>query len=164
MAGGAVTSEHDYTTELLAIGGDTINLITSFGEDARGEIYMTDRGAPGEVYKIVPVLRNLEVSGPGAQQFLLGATWTWESLTATSSHPVSAYRVYRHDGNGSGTFVCIHRSQTNSWPGGDSLVPVPGHVQSYVVTVFRNGSPSEESSPGTRSNGTPRMLSANACP
>lgn len=167
ISGGAVTSEKNHTAELAPIGGSVINFITSFGEDAQGEIYFTDRGtggASGEVFKIVPALRNLEVSGSGATQFRLGATWTWENLTLTSSHPINFYRVYRNDGNGSGIFTCVHKSTTNSWSGGDPAVPAPGQVLSYVVTAFRTGPPSEETSPGRRSNGTPRTLSAAACP
>ena len=112
----------------------------------------------------MPVLRNLEVSGKGAAPFLLGADWMWEDLALTSSHPVSFYRVYRHDGNGSGTFNCVHKSTIPSWPGGDPVTPPPGGVQSYVVTAVRMGPPLEETSPGLRSSGTPRALSASPCP
>lgn len=40
------------TAELAPGGGLAINSITSFGEDARGELYICDQG--GEVFKIVP--------------------------------------------------------------------------------------------------------------
>ena len=96
--------------------------------------------------------------------FLLSASWTWEDLALASSHPVSFYRVYRQDGNGSGTFTCIHTSAAPSWTGGDPLVPPPGGVQSYLVTAVRSGTPVEESSPGRGSNGTPRTLSTGSCP
>ena len=46
------------TSELAPGDGQAINSITSFGEDAVGEIYITDRGSTasptGEVFKIVP--------------------------------------------------------------------------------------------------------------
>jgi glucose/arabinose dehydrogenase len=42
----------DRTAE-LATPGFTINAITSFGEDARGELYICDQGG-GEIYKIIP--------------------------------------------------------------------------------------------------------------
>jgi glucose/arabinose dehydrogenase len=48
---GAVTEFRDRTAE-LAVAGRTINSITSFGRDARGELYILDRG--GEIYRIVP--------------------------------------------------------------------------------------------------------------
>ncbi|MCK6554367.1 PQQ-dependent sugar dehydrogenase [Candidatus Binatia bacterium] len=51
MSGGVATNLQDRTAELES-GGVSIDAITSFGEDARGEIYITDQG--GEVFKIVP--------------------------------------------------------------------------------------------------------------
>jgi glucose/arabinose dehydrogenase len=70
VSGGAVTDPDDWTAELDPGGGLDSGLVTSFGEDARGEIYLVDRGsaaaATGEVYEIVPALGSLEVSGAGA--------------------------------------------------------------------------------------------------
>lgn len=51
MSGGVATNLQDRTAALESSGVD-INSITSFGEDARGEIYVVDQG--GEVFKIVP--------------------------------------------------------------------------------------------------------------
>lgn len=51
MSGGVATNLQDRTAE-LEMGGVDLNTITSFGEDARGELYITDQG--GEVFKIVP--------------------------------------------------------------------------------------------------------------
>lgn len=48
--GGAVASR---TAELAPGGGLAINLITSFGEDAQGELYICDQSG-GEVFKIIP--------------------------------------------------------------------------------------------------------------
>ena len=122
---GAVTDLRDQTAELAPGGGAAINLITSFGEDARGEIYIADRG--GEIYKIVPILPNLQVSGVGAAPFSPGSSdWTWEDLQATSGHPIAQYHVYRSPGNGSGTFDCVFQNTVNLWPGGDASVPPPG--------------------------------------
>jgi len=42
----------EHTAELAAGGGPTINLITSFGEDAAGELYVCD--AFGDVFRIEP--------------------------------------------------------------------------------------------------------------
>ena len=50
--GAVLTDLRDRTAELAPGGGLTIGSITSFGEDARGELYIVDRG--GEVFKIVP--------------------------------------------------------------------------------------------------------------
>jgi cysteine-rich repeat protein len=52
IVGGVATNLQDRTADLAPGGGITIDQITSFGEDARGELYITDQG--GEVFKIVP--------------------------------------------------------------------------------------------------------------
>jgi glucose/arabinose dehydrogenase len=51
--GHTLTDFRDRTTQLAPGGGMSINSITSFGEDARGELYVVDQG--GEVFKIVAV-------------------------------------------------------------------------------------------------------------
>jgi glucose/arabinose dehydrogenase len=51
QVGGAVTAFTDRTAELEPAGADTINAISSFGEDALGEIYIVDYG-DGEIYRI----------------------------------------------------------------------------------------------------------------
>ena len=160
VVGGAVSDEITHTAELAPGGGLTINSITSFGEDARGEIYIVDGG--GEVFKIVPILPSLEVSGPNAASLTLGPDWTWENLQATSDHPISQYRVYRSAGNGSGTFDCQFQSATPGWMGGDPAVPQVGSLFSYLV-VARNAA-GQQTSPGTGTGGTARTLSALACP
>ena len=161
MVGGAVSDPHDYSVELAPGGGATINQISSFGEDARGEIYITDRG--GQVYKIVPILANLQVSGLGAAPFSPGSPdWSWENLQLTSGHPIAGYHVYRSTGNGSGTFDCVFQNITNTWIGGDSSVPAPGGLFSYLVTAVNAAG--QQTSPGARTDGTPRTLSALPCP
>jgi len=52
LVDGAVTDEQDRTTALAPGGGRQINSVVSFGEDARGELYIADYD--GEVYKVVP--------------------------------------------------------------------------------------------------------------
>ena len=161
MAAGVPTEATTRTTELAPGGGLSISQITSFGEDARGEIYIVDRG--GEVFKIVPVLPNLQVSGIGATPFDLGVPdWTWEDLQATSSQPIAQYRVYRSAGNGSGAFDCVFQSALSRWPGGDPEVPAPGDLFTYLVTG--SNAAGQQTSPGIRSDGTPRVLSSVPCP
>ncbi len=67
----------DRTAELAPGGGLTIQDITSFGENAKGELYICDRGAAaglGEVYKIVPLNGVSGVGvGPAPKSLLLGA-------------------------------------------------------------------------------------------
>jgi glucose/arabinose dehydrogenase len=50
--GGAAQEQSDRTAELAPGGGRTLDRIVSFGEDARGELYVVDRD--GELYRIVP--------------------------------------------------------------------------------------------------------------
>ena len=58
VSGGNAQNVTDRTGDLSpATGGYTINSISSFGEDARGEVYVVDYGSgafDGEVFKIVP--------------------------------------------------------------------------------------------------------------
>ena len=51
--GSTVSDLKDHTDELEPSGPNTINSISSFGEDADGELYIVDIG-DGEIYKIVP--------------------------------------------------------------------------------------------------------------
>jgi len=60
--GGSLVNVTDRTAVLAPGGGLAINSITSFGEDARGELYICDQG--GEVFKIVPKAPVLEADMP----------------------------------------------------------------------------------------------------
>ena len=60
--GGTLTNVTARTAELAPGGGLAINSITSFGEDARGELYICDQG--GEIFKIVPEAPVLEADRP----------------------------------------------------------------------------------------------------
>jgi len=53
VQGGVVTGLQDRTDALAPGGGFTISSVVSFGEDARGELYIVDYG--GELYRIEPV-------------------------------------------------------------------------------------------------------------
>ena len=51
LSGGVAVDHADHTAELAPGGGLSIDTITGFGEDARGELYIVDQG--GEVFQIV---------------------------------------------------------------------------------------------------------------
>ncbi|SYZ72506.1 conserved exported hypothetical protein [Candidatus Zixiibacteriota bacterium] len=51
-SGGIMSEFMERTVELAPGGGQSINMITSFGQDNAGEIYIVDQG--GEIFKIVP--------------------------------------------------------------------------------------------------------------
>jgi glucose/arabinose dehydrogenase len=160
QAGGVATNHQDWTTQL---GTNLAFDLTSFGTDAQGELYITDRD--GLVYMVVPPLPAFEVSGKGAVPFLPDKVgdWTWEDLAYTSRHTITSYHVLRADVadgvfNLGEIFECVFQSTTPVWPGGDATNPLPGGMFAYVVTGL-NGL--LQSSPG----GTPtRTLSSNACP
>jgi glucose/arabinose dehydrogenase len=75
---GGVVSEGpiNRTADLAPGSGLSIGEITSFGENAKGELYICDRGAltaPGEVYKIIPETTSEVGSvGPAPMSLLLG--------------------------------------------------------------------------------------------
>lgn len=52
FAGGVAQEQRDRSAELAPGGGRSLDDITSFGEDVRGELYVVDRD--GELYRIVP--------------------------------------------------------------------------------------------------------------
>jgi cysteine-rich repeat protein len=57
-AGGVATNQQDRTADVDPPGADTITTVVSFGQDARGELYVVERGdcssSNGVVYKLVP--------------------------------------------------------------------------------------------------------------
>ena len=52
VAGGVAQDERDRSADLEPAGARTLDNVVSFGEDARGEVYVVDRD--GELYRIVP--------------------------------------------------------------------------------------------------------------
>ena len=53
LAGGVPQNPQDRTAELAPGGGLSLDTISTFGEDARGELYVADRSG-GEIFRIVP--------------------------------------------------------------------------------------------------------------
>lgn len=66
--GGSGTTDFVTRTSELSpsIGGHTVNQISSFGEDANGEIYIVDQGSgsSGQVFKIIPASGEVVCSDP----------------------------------------------------------------------------------------------------
>jgi len=152
----------DRATDLAPGGGLFISQITSFGEDARGEMYLLDRA--GEVFKILPTLGVMEVSGANAEPLLAAANgdWVWEDLAATSGHPIASYKLYRSS-SPDGMFACVHGGTSASWSGGDPALPGDGDVFYYLVTAL-NGA-GEQTRPGNHTDGTPRNVAlGSTCP
>jgi hypothetical protein len=89
VAGGAAVNHADRTADLAPGGGLSIDTITSFGEDARGELYIADQG--GEIFKIVPGI----VPPTATPTETPTATFTWtppptETFTPTVTHTDTA--------------------------------------------------------------------------
>ncbi len=162
VSGGVVTNPQSWGSISSGLAVD----LTSFGQDAQGELYITDEG--GSVYKIVPPTGELEVSGTGAGDSLLldaDGDWSWENLSFSTMIPFPTYRVWRADVsdgvfNVGELFECIHTTTGTTWTfGGDTSNPPVGGMFAYIVTAI-DGS-GTQTSPG----GVPvRTLSTAACP
>jgi glucose/arabinose dehydrogenase len=148
LAGGVPQEKADRTA-LLDPGGALMFSLSSFGEDAQGEVYLVDRD--GIVSRIGPRFIDLEVSAPGdaSPLMLAPAVWTWGDLAYSTMRPVSHYRVYR--GAPGGTFHCRFTTPTPSWTGGDPDTPAIGQFYAYVVTAVGPGG--EETRPGIAAQG-----------
>lgn len=157
VVGGAATAQQDWTATIDP-AGDLIGSLTSFGTDAQGELYITDRG--GQVRRISPPFTDLEVSGQGVlpqDLFRLGKTsWTWEDLKRSTMHPVSQYRVYRAT-SVTGVFSCIFKTATTSYAG-DPQKPAATTGFFYLVVAV---SPDGEL---TKNSKIQRTLSPSPCP
>jgi glucose/arabinose dehydrogenase len=123
--GAAVTDLQERTAELgVSVGGHSVDLITSFGQDAHGELYLCDQG--GEVFVIEP-------AGPVPTAYCTGKTSSLgcvpfvcstgtPSVTATGAFSVLARQVVP----GEAGFAIYGFAKANlSFHGGRLCVKVP---------------------------------------
>ncbi len=153
----------DREADLEPGGAITIDGIVSFGEDNSGELYIVDY-SDGEIFKILPTISIMEVSGPQAPPFLVDASgsFVWEQLEPNTSL-VRSYRVYRSEDDPTGPFNCVHTGNASSWAGGDPAVPPPDAVFYYLITGLATGGGATTA--GARSDGTLRTVNAGPfCP
>lgn len=106
--GSSITQFAERTQELQPETGETINNITSFGEDDSGEIYIVDRD--GEIFKIVeanptgppeptpppptPTPQPTPAPDPTLNELNPGSAGTSNSLTLTDAAPDSRVQFY----------------------------------------------------------------------
>jgi hypothetical protein len=146
MQAGVPANPLDVTSQVDP-GGALVGGLTSFGTDARGEIYVAS-DSDGSVRRIVPPFAAIEVSGPGdgsPLRLAKAGDWTWQDLFATEDRPAALYRVYR--GAVNGAYACVFLGTAALWPGGDPAIPSDGELYAYVVTAV--DAAGAETSPGT---------------
>jgi glucose/arabinose dehydrogenase len=138
-------------------GTPAINSIVAWGEDNRGEMYVIDYNE-GELFKILPNLNIMELSGPSAAPLIFDAAggMSWENLQAVSGHNLRFFKIYRGDAR-TGPFLCIHKqlSTTTAWAG-DPDTPSPGDVFYYLATS--QDAALNETTAGAASDGTLRVV------
>jgi glucose/arabinose dehydrogenase len=117
-SGNTVSQFTDRSLELRPITGETINNVSSFGEDDKGEMYIVDRD--GEIFKIVdknslpqptpvptPVATPTPTTPPSANavlsKFSPGTAGVRNSLTVTGAQKGSIVRFYYSRTNGTTT-------------------------------------------------------------
>jgi glucose/arabinose dehydrogenase len=158
----AASADVDRGADLEPGDGTSIETIVAFGEDQRGELYIVDYN--GEVFKVLPELSIMEVSGLQAPQLLVQASgdFTWEALEPGVSL-VQRYRVYRSIGGPTGPFDCRHLATTSAWIGGEPDLPAADQVFYYLITA--RSAAGVESTAGARSDGTLRTVNTGSvCP
>jgi glucose/arabinose dehydrogenase len=95
-----------------------------------------------------------EVSGPSSSApFLLSkASWSWEDIACVT------YSVHRSLQPSTGFSCILDGARSNTWSG-DPAMPGAGSCFYYVITAFDG---TDDNSPGTWSDGTPRTITP--CP
>ena len=130
---GAAVDQRDWSDAVFPDGPLDNFSLTSFGQDLDGELWVVTRY--GEIIKLVPPFRAVEVSGAGAgQPFTLGRSgWSWEDVAHLYLRDIETYKVYR--GVPNGTFECIWSGKETLFAG-DPLDPEPGGLFAYLVTAL----------------------------
>lgn len=146
---GVPVDERDWSDQIFPGGPPELFALTSFGRDLDGELWVVTRY--GDIIKLVPPFRAIEVSGGGASRpFTLGSSgWSWEDVGDLYLRNIETYKVYR--GVPNGTFECIWSGKETSFPG-DPLDPEPGGLFAYIVTAldFEGEETSAGGPPGAR--------------
>jgi cysteine-rich repeat protein len=89
MVGGVAQNLLDRTADVVPGGGLSIDRVTSFGEDARGELYIADQG--GEIFKLVPALEtNTPSPSPTPTSTWVSAPTDTPTPTATDTASATA--------------------------------------------------------------------------
>ncbi|MFI5324468.1 MAG: PQQ-dependent sugar dehydrogenase, partial [Thermodesulfobacteriota bacterium] len=122
-SGNTVSQFKDRTLEFKPITGETINNVTSFGEDDNGEIYIVDKD--GEVFKIVdkstlpvptpaptpipPAPTPTPTSPPSGNAvlsaFTPGTAGTWNTITVTGAPSRATVKFYYATTTGTTSFT-----------------------------------------------------------
>jgi hypothetical protein len=163
----SVGSFVDRTADLAPAVGGPINQVTAIVQDNRGEILIVKRF--NTVYKVIPNLNIMEVSGPSAAPLMMSSpgSWSWENLGNSVEHTFGLYKIYRSITGPQGPFNCIGRIQASTCTGsctwtGDPTVPNANEVFYYLITATGANQPptnqAGETTAGAQSDGTLRVV------
>ncbi len=94
---GAVTEFEQRNAQWAPPAGQSITSITTFGEDAAGELYIGDLSNGGEIFKVVPSAASLDIMAADPQANTVDAR---EDLTAGTPAGLSGFTVHLADSNG----------------------------------------------------------------
>lgn len=132
--------------ELNPTGGGVLSNISSFGEDAFGEIYIVDRGGTttGEVYKIVPAnFQAMDCNGNFVQddlEVMFGLTADCDANSIPDSCDIAAGAP---DCNANGILDACDLAEGTSPDCNTNMIPDECDVASGTPDVNQNGVPDE---------------------